>query len=89
MAEHIKVLIEEYIKKNKTKQNQFENINKTLEIFFSKDICKQINIRIKDNKKLKISFNSSSLLYQFHLQEKEILETIKKKNPQIKEIRVE
>ncbi|MCF7894691.1 MAG: hypothetical protein K9L69_00945 [Candidatus Omnitrophica bacterium] len=89
MAEHIKTIVDEYIKKSKEKTKQYKNIKKILATNLNKNTTKQIRIEFKKNNKIVFFLRSSSAVYGFRLQEKEIGKKIKKEFPNIKEIKIE
>ncbi|MFO8052507.1 MAG: hypothetical protein R6U54_00920 [Candidatus Omnitrophota bacterium] len=89
MAEHIKTIVDEYIKKNKQKQKQYENIKKILKETLNKNIAEQVKIEIQPKQKVVFFLRSSSAVYGFRLQKNKIEEKVKKELPKIKEIKIE
>ncbi len=89
MAEHIKTLVCEYIKKNKQKKDQCQKIIEILKKEIGKEIGENIKVEIKDNKELIFLFGSSTAIYNFKLQESKINKAIKKEFSQIKKIKAE
>jgi glycogen synthase len=89
MAEHIKTIIDKYIKENKKKIKEYKKIKEILKTNLGKNTTKQIRIEFKENNKTVFFLKSSSAVYELKLQQKEIEEKIKKEFPQIKEVKVE
>jgi divalent metal cation (Fe/Co/Zn/Cd) transporter len=89
MAEHIKTIVDKYIKENKQKIKKYKNIKKILGKNLNKNTTNQIRIEFKENNKIVLFLKSSSAVYELRLQKKEIEENIKKEFSNIKEVKIE
>ncbi|MCF7888314.1 MAG: hypothetical protein K9L76_03455 [Candidatus Omnitrophica bacterium] len=89
MAEHIKTIVDKYIKENKQKIKEYKNIKKILREKLNQNTTKQIRIEFKEKNKIVLFLKSSSAVYEIRLQKKEIEKNIKKEFPNIKEVKIE
>ncbi|MCF7887225.1 MAG: hypothetical protein K9L71_02295 [Candidatus Omnitrophica bacterium] len=89
MAEHIKTIVDKYIKESKQKAKQYNILKNILKKNLKKNTTKQIRAEFKKNNKIVVFLKSSSAIYELRLQKKEIEKEIKKKFPSIKEIKTE
>ncbi len=88
MTEHIKTIIDKYIKKNKKKQNQYQNIQNILEAELSQKITEKIQIEFRNKKEAVIFVSSSAAAYEVKLKEGKIIKTIKQQIPKLKKIKI-
>ncbi len=89
MAEHIKILINEYIKKNKYKKKQYQKIKQTLKKDLNQKTINQTQVELKNNnKEIIFLLNSSSAAYQLKLNKDKIIKKIQKEIPAIQKIKI-
>jgi hypothetical protein len=87
MTEHIKTIVERYVKKKQEKNKQYKEIKNILKKELREQVLERVKIESANNKEVVFFLNSSSAVYEFKLQEVKIKNKIKEKLPEIKKIK--
>lgn len=88
MTEHIKTIVERYVKKRQEKNKQYKEIKNILKKELREQVLQKIKIESTSNKEVVFFLNSSSAVYEFKLQEEKIKNKIKEKLPEVKTIKI-
>jgi hypothetical protein len=88
MTEHIKTIVERYVKKKQEKNKQYKEIKNILKKELREQVLQKVKIESTSNKEVVFFLNSSSAVYEFKLQEEKIKNKIKEKLPEIKTIKI-
>jgi hypothetical protein len=88
MTEHIKTIVERYVKKKQEKNKQYKEIKNILKKELREQVLERVKIESANNKEVVFFLNSSSAVYEFKLQEEKIKNKIKEKLPEIKTIKI-
>ncbi len=89
MAQHIKTLINQYLKTNKHRQTQLKRVKEILKETINQKILKQTEIEVINKDQITLLPKTSSGAYQLKLQEETIIQTIKKEIPELKKVKIE
>jgi acetylornithine/succinyldiaminopimelate/putrescine aminotransferase len=87
MTEHIKTIVERYVKKGQEKNKQYKEIKNILKNELREQVLEKVKIESTNSKEVVFFLNSSSAAYEFKLQEEKIKNKIKEKLPEIKKIK--
>ncbi|MCF7875322.1 MAG: hypothetical protein K9L87_01570 [Candidatus Omnitrophica bacterium] len=87
MTEHIKTIVERYVKKGQEKNKQYKEIKNILKEELREQVLEKVKIESTNSKEVVFFLNSSSAVYEFKLQEGKIKNKIKEKLPEIKKIK--
>jgi hypothetical protein len=87
MTEHIKIIVERYVKKGQEKNKQYKEIKNILKEELREQVLEKVKIESTNSKEVVFFLNSSSAVYEFKLQEGKIKNKIKEKLPEIKKIK--
>jgi hypothetical protein len=88
MTEHIKTIVERYVKKKQEKNKQYKEIKNILKKELREQVLQKVKIESTSNKEVVFFLNSSSAVYEFKLQEEKIKNKIKEKLPEVKTIKI-
>ena len=89
MATHIKMLLDEYLKKAKNEFTRISEIECIIGEILNEETRKHIKIKEIKKGDIFLISDSSTFIYTFNLEKKNLLEKITKKIPEIKNIKIE
>ena len=87
MGEHIKNIIDKFIREAKGREVHQRNIERELAEFFEEESIEYVKRKEIGRDQVMLYFKSSSFIYDFNLKKGELLKKLQKKFPEIKEIK--